>query len=143
MSVATKKEMAQRLGDVELFSRCTKRDLRIVARHLETTSVVAGHKVVNEGDHGETFFLLLSGELAVSANEEQTAVLGVGAHFGELALLHPAPRSATVTALTDCELGVLGVRMFRVILRDMPHIAGELLAVLAEQLRDARSVGSA
>lgn len=141
--MATKKQIVESLSAVALFERCTKRDLRIVARHLEMVNVVAGQEVVSLGAHGETFFLVLDGELAVQREGADSVVLGVGSHFGELALLDPGPRSATVIALTDGELGVLGVRMFRVLLRDMPHIAAGLLASLAQQLRQARSVSVA
>ncbi len=140
--MATKKEVAERLGGVPLFERCSKRDLRTVARHLETATVAAGQTVVTEGDHGETFFLLLGGKLSVTTNGQQTAILQPGQHFGELALLDPGPRSATVTTLEDCELGVLGIRMFRVLLRDMPQISAGLLASLASQLRDERVVAA-
>jgi CRP-like cAMP-binding protein len=140
--MATKKRLAEGLATVNLFARCTKRDLRTVARHLEVVVVPAGTEVVTQGDHGETFFLVLTGELAVDQDGSRTAVLGPDDHFGELALLDPAPRSATVTALTEAELGALSVRMFRVLLRDMPQISGALLASLATQLRDARVAGA-
>ncbi len=141
--MATKKQMVESLSGVALFERCTKRDLRIIARHLEEVRVVAGQEVVSRGEHGEAFFLVLGGELAVQSDGADPVVLAAGDHFGELALLDPGPRSATVIALTDGELGVLGVRMFRVLLRDVPHIAAELLASLARQLREARSVNVA
>ncbi|MEL7155980.1 MAG: cyclic nucleotide-binding domain-containing protein [Actinomycetota bacterium] len=136
--MASKKQLVESLATVPLFSRCTKRDLRIMARHLEPVTVEAGTKVVTQGEAGETFFLVLSGELAVEQDGERTAVLAPGDHFGELALLDPAPRSATVVALSDAELGALSVRMFRVVLRDLPQIAAGMLALLAAQLREAR-----
>ncbi|MGI9613994.1 MAG: cyclic nucleotide-binding domain-containing protein [Acidimicrobiales bacterium] len=136
--MATKTRLAEALGSVHLFERCTKRDRRAIARHLEVVTVTAGTTVVAEGEHGETFYLVLSGELTVEQGGKATATLGPDDHFGELALLDPAPRSATVTATTDAELGALSVRMFRVLIREMPQIAGALLASLAGQLRQAR-----
>ena len=139
--MVTKKQLAENLGDVPLFTRCTKRDLRTIARHVEVVTIPSGTDVVTQGEGGETFFLVLDGELAVTQDGNQTTVLGPTRHFGELALLDPAPRSATVTATTDAELAVLSVRMFRVLLRDMPQIAAGLLGSLAAQLREARNVG--
>ena len=134
--MASKKQLAEALAEVPLFGRCSKRGLRTVARHFEPVTIEAGADVVTQGDEGETFFLILDGELSVSTDGKRTATLGPNDHFGELALLDPAPRSATVTAIGDVELAVLSVRMFRVLLREMPQISAGLLASLASQLRN-------
>ncbi len=134
----TKMQLTEALGAVPLFEQCTKRDRRAIARHLETLSVPAGTTLVFEGDPGETFYLILSGELLVEQGGRTTATLGPNDGFGELSLLDPAPRSATVTASTDAEVGALSMRLFLVLLRDMPHVSRALLASLARQLRLAR-----
>jgi len=133
--MVTKKELAVNLADVPLFARCTKRDLRTIARHVEVVTIPAGTDVVTQGEPGETFFLVRSGHVDVLQDGELVNQLGPNDQFGELALLDPAPRSATVTTTTEAELAVLSVRMFRVLLRDMPQIAGSLLGSLAAQLR--------
>ena len=132
-----KKELAEALAAVPLFARCTKRDLRTIARHIEIMTLADGTEVVTQGDAGETFFFVMSGELAVIQDGIQTTTLGPHDHFGELALLDPAPRSATVRAIGEVELAALSVRMFRVLLRDMPQISAGMLGSLASQLRDA------
>lgn len=134
----TKKELAARLAAVPLFAQCTKRDLRAVARHLELLTSIEGRAIVTEGEAGDAFYLVLDGELVVATRGADTARLGPGQWFGELSLLDPAPRSATVTAACPVVLGVLSVRMFRVLLREYPEISGALLASLAAQLREAR-----
>jgi CRP/FNR family cyclic AMP-dependent transcriptional regulator len=132
-----KKELAEGLAAVPLFARCTKRDLRSIARHVETMTVADGTEVVSQGDDGETFFFVLSGELVVTHDGIETNTLGAYDHFGELALLDPAPRSATVVAQGEVKLAALSVRMFRVLLRDMPQMSAGMLGSLASQLRDA------
>ena len=107
MTVATRKQIATQLGSVPLFSRCTGSDLRIVARHVETLSVEAGRPLCRQ----------------VERNGKEVAQLGPGDYFGELSLLDPGPRAASVTVTTPAELAVLGVRMFRVLLRDVPTIS--------------------
>lgn len=133
------REIAERLATVPLFGRCDPRDLRIVARHAEVVSVADGTALVTQGDEGDALFVVLDGAAVVTRDDVEVERLGPGDHFGELALLDPAPRSATVTAVTDCEVAVLSVRMLRVLLREVPQIAAELLAQLARRVRDAGS----
>jgi CRP/FNR family cyclic AMP-dependent transcriptional regulator len=135
--MATKKQLAESLAEVPLFSRCSKRDLRTIARHIEVVTIADGTDVVTQGEEGETFFLVMAGELSVSQDGNQSNTLGPNDHFGELALLDPAPRNATVTTIGDAELAVLSVRMFRVLLREMPRMSAGLLGSLAAQLREA------
>jgi CRP-like cAMP-binding protein len=66
------------------------------------------------------------------------ATVGPGASFGELALLDGEPRSASVVATEDSSVAVLGVRMFRTLLREFPEMALELMAGLAGDVRRAR-----
>ena len=127
----------ERLRGVPLFARCTTGDLRIIARHLEIVEVPAGTNIVRQGEMGDVFFIVLEGQAAVVRNGRKGAELNAGAFFGELGLLDPAPRAATVRATTEVVLGALGHRMFKVLVRDMPTLAAGLLASMAAQLREA------
>lgn len=135
--MASRKEIATQVAAVPLFSRCTKSDLKIVARHLETMSVSSGRLLCQAGDQGDALFVLLDGTAVVERDGREVARLGPGDYFGELSLLDPGPRAASVTVTSDAELAILGVRMFRVLLRDVPTISAKLLADLASRVRDA------
>jgi CRP/FNR family transcriptional regulator, cyclic AMP receptor protein len=80
---------------------------------------------------------VLEGKVAVRRNGRKVATLGPGSHFGELALLDPAPRDATVTAETQAVVGVLGDRSFQLLVRSVPAISEKLLRGLARRLRDS------
>ena len=135
--MATNKEIVKRLEQVALFSRCTKSDLKIVARHVESIRVESGRTIVRSGAEGDALFVVLDGTATVERDGRTVAELGGGDYFGELALLDPAPRAATVIATSDTDLAVLGVRMFRVLLRELPPLGAKLLADLASRVRDA------
>lgn len=130
-------ELAERLADVPLFSRCDRRDLRIVARHVETIEVGPGQDLVRQGDDGDALFIILSGSAVVERDGKEASRLDVGSYFGELALLDPAPRAATVRSITRTEVAVLNVRMLRVLLREIPLLAAEMMANLAVRVRRA------
>ena len=70
------------------------------------------------------------------------ATVGEGAHFGELAILDGEPRSATVVATTDVRVAVLGIRMFRTLLREIPDLAEQLMVGLAGELRRAQAAAT-
>ena len=127
----SRKTLAEQLAQVALFERCTNRDLRIIARHAERSPVNEGAVIVRQGAAGDAFFLLLSGSARVVKDGVVVAQLGPGDSFGELALLDPAPRAATVVAGPGTEVAVLGARMFKVLLRELPAMNTALLAVLA------------
>jgi CRP-like cAMP-binding protein len=94
----------------------------------------------SEGDTGDAFYVVLDGTAEVRKGKANRRVnsLGSGAYFGEMALLDAAPRSATVVAATELELAVLGARIFRTLLRELPTISERMLAALAGELREAR-----
>lgn len=70
-----------------------------------------GEVVTREGDPGDRFFVVTAGSAAVSVAGEPRPPLGPGDGFGEIALLHDVPRTATVTA--DGPLQVLSLTQDR------------------------------
>ena len=92
------------LRGTSIFSPLPQATLEQVARRLEPLQVPAGTTVITEGDTGDLFYLLVSGEATVTAEGEHRASITDGGFFGEIALLRDTPRTATVTAATDLEL---------------------------------------
>ena len=134
----SKKDLANHFAQVPLFSRCTKRELGAVARHAEVVDLPDGEEMITEGAPGDAFFIILDGRAQVERDGAVISEAKAGDYFGELALLDNQPRSATVRACGQISVAVLGVRMFRTILREFPDIAEQLLAGLAGELRRAR-----
>lgn len=66
-----------------------------------------GETIVRQGDPGDCFYVLLDGEAAVTVGSELMRTLAPGDWFGEIALLHQVPRTATVIAREPCRLWVL------------------------------------
>ena len=75
--------------------------LRKLSDRMRREQVVAGAAVVQEGDEGERFYVVLSGMLSVSQEAMgPRRVLKPGDYFGEVALAMEMPRTASVRALT-------------------------------------------
>ncbi len=124
------------LGQVPLFSACSKKELQSLAKRAEDRTVKAGEVLVREGAAGDAFYVIVSGEAEVARHGTVVATIGSGAFFGDLALLDRAPRNATVTAKTDMELIVLGQREFSAMLDEAGGVARKLLVGLAHRLRE-------
>jgi ATP-binding cassette, subfamily B, bacterial len=89
------------LSRVGLLATLPGETLGRLAARMEREEIPAGSGVVEEGDHGDRFYVVLSGMLAVSqATRGAQSVLRPGDYFGEVALAMNVPRTASVRALT-------------------------------------------
>lgn len=135
--MARKDLYLDRLQRVPMFRGLNQKQLRTLAQQADEVKVDAGHVLIREGEKGQEFFFLVSGKVAVTVGGKEVAVLGGGDFFGELAMLDPAPRAATVTTLEPSELLVIGARRFQPLLDDVPQLARKIMAGLAHRLREA------
>lgn len=87
----------------------------VIERLARTSGVVtipAGRTVFEQGDEGDLFYIVESGEVEITKVGQAVARLGPGGSFGEIALLRDVPRTATVVALTDVVARTLERRHF-------------------------------
>lgn len=136
------RELADLLAEVGLFSRCSSRERATIARFMETAELPAGTDLIVEGEAGDALFVIIDGTAAIRRAGVEVATVGEGAYFGELAILDGGPRSATVVATSDVRVAVLGIRMFRTLLREIPDLAEQLMVGLASELRRAQAAAT-
>jgi CRP/FNR family cyclic AMP-dependent transcriptional regulator len=127
----------ERLSQVQLFSACSKRELARIAALTTEIEVPRGRVLMRQGNPGRECFVIEEGKATATMRGRKSRVMGPGECFGEMALLHTAPRSATVTAASDMHLLVLNSREFSTLLDDVPSVARKVLAAVAERLRNA------
>ncbi|MDI1435169.1 Stp1/IreP family PP2C-type Ser/Thr phosphatase [Polyangium sorediatum] len=136
------------LAKMPLFSRLSEREMLRIMQVADVVSYDVDQIVVQEGDRGDELFIVLSGQVRISRGETVLNEFGPGEHFGEMALIRAAPRSATVTAIEPSELIVLHRNDFFEILRKEHELAVKLLwqflGVLADRLdQTSRDLSSA
>ena len=122
---------------VQFFDGMDRRQTEQIARLLKERRFAKGETVIMEGSGGAAFFLINSGEAAVSSKGVQLGTLGPGNYFGEIALIDAGPRSATVTATTDLVCYGLTFWEFRPLVEQNGAIGWKLLQALAKRLRAA------
>ncbi|EAT91142.2 hypothetical protein SNOG_01493 [Parastagonospora nodorum SN15] len=103
------------LEEVPLLSSLTPYERSKIADALETRKYPPGTTIIQEGDVGESFYILESGEAEVFIRGVDQAVrrYNKGDYFGELALLNDAPRAASVVSKTEVKLATLGKHGFQ------------------------------
>ena len=123
---------------VPLFESLDEDQQRQVASWFHVENVGEGVRLVGEGCHGYTFFVLADGGAEVTAEGEQPSSLGPGDYFGEVAILGGGRRTATVTSTSPARLLVMFGTEFRQLEAAHPEIASRLTEAM-----QARLVGTA
>jgi ATP-binding cassette subfamily B protein len=96
----------ERLRAIPFLSECTDQVLQTLSKDLVTESFQAGKVVFEEGEPGTKFYIVARGRLEnyVDLGNQKETPLGVledGDYFGEMALIHPVPRTWSVRARVD------------------------------------------
>jgi CRP-like cAMP-binding protein len=124
------------LAEVSLFAGLSRRHRNKVAALGRIRRFHEGTSIVRAGERGDTFFVLLNGEVSVRRRGLPELSLGIGNFFGELALLGGDVRSATVVAKApDVVCFTITQSRFLKLLEAEPAIAVALLKELATRLR--------
>ncbi len=119
---------------VPLFAHCSKGETAEIASIADEIDVPAGKQLLEEGDRGREFFILLDGSAEVTSKGQKVNELGPGDFFGEIALVSRSPRTATVRTTTDARLLVITAGSFRTLLEHSPRIQIRVLEALADRL---------
>lgn len=123
------------MKSVEMFADTPDHVLASVARIAEEVELSAGHSLFQEGDRGDCLYIVVEGELRVHSQDRTLTRLGPGKVVGELALLDPEPRSASVNALTDALLFRIDKDPFDEVMADRPEIAQGIIRMLTRRIR--------
>ncbi len=142
---------ARTLDGVAMFASLTEEQRAQLLAASREVLYEAGKAIVCEGDAGASMFVVKRGEASVTLaqTDGELARHREGAYFGEMSLLTGDARTATVTAVTDCELIEIGVDAFRrVVLADAALVERVAAAVATrraeqDQHRTTKTSGSA
>ena len=74
-----KRELADLLADVKLFSNCSSRQRRTIARHAQIANLPEGVDLIKEGEPGDALFVILEGEAVVYQGGTEVSRSSTGA----------------------------------------------------------------
>lgn len=110
--------------------------------------LAADQALFTAGDPGDGCYRLERGLLKVSVispegAERILAILGPGALVGEFAMIDTQPRSASITAVRDCELSFISRASFEAVAAAHPQVYRHIVRLLVQRLRDTNDVVAA
>ena len=124
----------------QVFRGVTPGQAQEIATQLTPRELKEGEVLFRQGSRGETFFIVVSGEVEVYQEEEgrerHIAILGPGAFVGEMALLTGQSRIASVRARTNCRLVALDSEDFRTIMDRYPMIRADFERVMKVRMEE-------
>jgi hypothetical protein len=127
------RELAALMG-VPFFASLNGQALERLASALIPVSSRPGSRIITQGQLGDRFYIIASGEVQVDVDGAPVRTIGAGGSFGEIALLRQIPRTASVTAVTPVELLALDRHHFVETVTGQPAAAEAAEAVIHAHL---------
>ncbi len=128
------KKLKNELQQTTIFKTLTPAELSTVSKHLQLRQFKRGERVFFEGDLGSALFIILKGNIQIShigrGKKTILADLGQGTFFGELALVHDTPRTASAAVSEDALLVCLFRHDFEKIIKHYPLLGNKLLSII-------------
>ena len=108
----------------------------LFAHNPPIVNVPAGEALFREGEEGRMMYVLTTGSAEVIVNNRVVETLQHGNIVGEIGIVLPGPRSATVVATTDCEFVAVDEKRFQFLVQQTPFFATQVMRGMAERLRN-------
>lgn len=129
---------------IGLFGQLPPSTLTTIVEELEWHSLPSGAELFRQGDPGDSLAIVVTGRLQVvvadgGGRTRVVSEFGRGQSVGELAVLTGEPRSATVVALRDTDVALLGKAAFDRLLMRHPQVMLRITQLVVDRLRRTTS----
>jgi ATP-binding cassette subfamily B protein len=133
------------LRDVPLFADLDEPYLKDISEMLITARVPASRTIIEQGDEGYRFYIIIRGKVAVTVADENDNTLHIatledGDYFGEIALIADIPTTATVVTLTPCIFLILQREQLQKLMRQHTTLGAQLRDALERRLAEIDAI---
>lgn len=132
--VAVDEDRITLLRGLPMFAPLSRLSLEHLARRAVPVEVDEGQVVVGQGEVGDRFYAIEAGDLVAKVDGVELSSMSAGDGFGEIALLHRRPRTATVVAVTPARLMALDGPAFVAAVTSNVGAESVALALAAERI---------
>lgn len=141
--------MEEFLKNISLFSNLNDEQLSQISKILKPVKFKAGDVIIVEGEKGDTMYIFKKGKVQIThqltlkignshweEGEKSMAVLDAEkiSFFGEMSLVTGSPRSATIKAISECELFEISKKDFETLAEKRPDIGYKIMKEIAATL---------
>lgn len=123
------------LKGASLFAGTPDEVLAAVASQMREISVAAGETIIRKGEPGDSMYIIVRGRMRIHDGDHVLTYLGQDEVVGEMALLDPEPRAASVTAEEDTELLRLDQEPFNELIEDRIEVTRAIMRILTRRVR--------
>jgi CRP-like cAMP-binding protein len=134
--MSTTADRLAHLQGVRLFSECTRAELEHLDRLADEIEVEPGTRFVSQGHYSRDAYIVVSGEAKVERDGVEIGRARPGDAIGELSVIEPGLRTATVTAITPMTVLAMNSPQFLTAVEDVAPLSRALLRSMAKRLRD-------
>ncbi len=123
------------LKKVEIFHRLPDAVIADLAGKMTPRSHRSGDSIIQKGEKGNSMYVIVSGKVKIHDGDMVVAELEAGNFFGEFSLLDEEPRSMSVSAIADTEVGIIRQDDFYQVLNLHADITRDIIRTLVNRLR--------
>ena len=116
------------LKKVNILNLLSDEDLKILSDYIDDNGYVAGQTIYKENSKGGNLYFIKSGKVRVirkgkDIKEHELAFMAIGSAFGEMTFFDKGKHTASVEAIEDSIIGVIGIKQFEKLTKTNPHIS--------------------
>jgi CRP/FNR family cyclic AMP-dependent transcriptional regulator len=141
--------MEEFLKNISIFKTLNNEQLEKISNILKPVNFSAGDIIISEGEHGDSMYIFKKGKVQIThqltlkigshhweEGEKSMAILDAEkiSFFGEMSLVTGSPRSATIKALSECELFEMSKKDFELLAEKRPDIGYRIMKEIASTL---------
>ena len=124
------------LATVPIFQNLSKKQLRLISELATELDEPAGTVLIQEGNPGHEFIIVIEGEIEVRHGERVIGEYGPGSYVGEARAPRAPSRTATVVATTPVRLEIIAQREFAWLLQKFPELSQKVKETAAQRVAD-------
>jgi CRP-like cAMP-binding protein len=124
------------LSQIDFLKNLPEEVLESVASECLFKNLEKGEVLFEDGEEGNSMFVILSGGLTVIKHQTEIALRGMGEYLGEMALIESKPRSAKVVSSGDTQLLEITHDLFHSKLSSYPNTLMAIMKTLSNRARE-------